>query len=124
MLRWLKFGKIILLYILLQHHPHARIKKKLTADSEVPAYKTANYTQKHHVPDVWAACYGLRRTTQASMDNNTKNIFYNCWTHSHNMSCIFVFRLDGMICIRSLNSPDGCWQALTQGNHDGVHDKI
>jgi hypothetical protein len=120
MLCWLKFGKRILLYVL-QHHPDARIKKP--TGTEILAYKTAISTQYHHVPDVWAACDGLKLSMQASMDDATQNMFYNGWTHGHYISCIFVFAPNGKICICSLNSL-GCWHDSTQADHGGVYDKI
>jgi hypothetical protein len=40
-------------------------------------------TQYHHVPDIWAACDGLKLTMQASLDDITQNMFYNGWTHGH-----------------------------------------
>jgi hypothetical protein len=120
MQRFLKFGKRVLLSVL-QGHPDAKIQKPTA--SEVLAYSNAITAQYDHVPDVWAACDGLKLTMQASLDNITQNMFYNGWTHGHYISCIFVFAPDGKIRICSLNSP-GCWHDSTQANHGGVYDKI
>jgi hypothetical protein len=37
--------------------------------AEVLAYSNAISTQYNHVPDVWAACDGLKLMMQATLDN-------------------------------------------------------
>jgi hypothetical protein len=120
MLRWLKFGKRVLLYTL-QGNPDAKIQKPTA--NEVLAYKTAVSSKYLHVPDVWAACDGLKLGMQATMDDVTQNMFYNGWTHGHYISCIFVFAPDGKIRVCCFNSP-GCWHDSSQADHGGVYDKL
>ena len=120
MQRWLKFGKRVLLYVL-QDNPDAAIRKP--TDAEVFSYKNAISSQYEHVPDVWAACDGIKLTMEACMDDVTQNMFYNGWTHGHYISCIFVFAPDGKIRICCFNSP-GCWHDSTQADHGGVYDKV
>lgn len=72
---------------------------------------------------VWAACGGLKVLIQTSSYDTIQNMFYNGWTHSHYVGCIFVFAMDGRIRICSINAP-GAWNDSTQADNGGVYVKI
>jgi hypothetical protein len=118
--RWLELGKRTLLHAL-QRHPRARIKKPTAADA-VLACKAATSTQRHHVPDVWGACDGLKLAIQASVDNTAQNMFHNGWTHGHCTICLFVFALTpldaGTIC------PNKCEQVFNEAGGKAVIDTV
>ncbi len=68
MQQFLKFGKRVLLSVL-QGHPDAKIQKPTAA--EALAYSNVVTAQYDYVPDIWAACDGLKLTMQASLDDIT-----------------------------------------------------
>ena len=100
--KWLKFGRCILLSILIQD-PESKISKP-TVDNAIE-YSAAIHVKYDLLTNVWDALDGLKTNIEKAGDGGTQNNFYNGWTHGHYVNCLFLFTADGLICGSVFNAP-------------------
>ena len=117
---WLRFGIRVVVKILAKH-PLARVK--LPSRENVALFQRAVAAKYACLPEVWATADGLNLYFEAAGDNVIQEMFYNGWLHGHFISNIFVFAMDGTICICALNAP-GTMHDSTLADYGGVYFKL
>ena len=117
---WLRFGIRVVVKILAKH-PLARVK--LPSRENVALFQRAVAAKYAYLPEVWATADGLNLYFEAAGDNVIQEMFYNGWLHGHFISNIFVFAMDGTICICALNAP-GTMHDSTLADYGGVYFKL
>ncbi len=117
---WLKFGLRIICAVL-SNHPLAWVY--LPAPHEVARYQQAAIKKYPNLDGVWGTCDGIKLQFQKTKSERIQRLFYNGWTHGHYISNIYIFALDGTICICRVNAP-GSMHDSNVSDYSFVYDKL
>ena len=121
MYMWLKFSRRILLSVL-QDDPLAQVTEPSFAEIEEHIQAMGNKYPVLEEERVWGAADGLKIPLATSTNYVIQNIYYNDWTSSTNVNCVFVFAPDGKIRMCTLNAP-GSMHDSTIADY-GVYQKV
>ena len=84
-------------------HEDATVRKP--NDEKLASYFDAIDAKYDKLENVWAALDGLKLSIQKPDLAIIENNFYNGWTHSHYVNCLFLFCPDGKIRASLVNAP-------------------
>jgi hypothetical protein len=122
-MRYLRFGRVVLLYILKQD-PKIAVKLPDTEDQVYDMVAAIGKKYKLLQKElVFAAMGGAKLYLQQSSNHEIQNAFYNGWKHDHYVTNIFLFTPDGMIRSMALNVP-GCTHDSIATNYGFIYKKL
>jgi DDE superfamily endonuclease len=99
--KWLHFGRLIIMKILC--NDESRVK--FPDVERIAIYKEIIRRRHPSLKTVYCVGDGLRMNIQVPKDIKVQSMFYNGWTHSHNITNLFLFSPDGLIIACVINAP-------------------
>jgi hypothetical protein len=113
---WLRFGRRLLIQILRNDE---RSSPSMPTDDEIAGFVSAISTKYPALINCWGPIDGLKLRLQRSGNNKIQNLFFNGWTHNHQVCNLFLFSPDGKIracyinaCRTMHNSTMASWSGI------------